>query len=103
MSADSSSGFTVTRRRGLRVEITRAAQTGVDDGLAGFVGRVVEPLADLGREARDRVCHAALVLALAVTSTCALRTMAGSPGITVNFAFQPAVASPVRYFSTSTS
>ena len=37
-----------------RVQISGPAQTGVDDGLARFVGWVIQPLPDLGQKARDR-------------------------------------------------
>ena len=64
--------------------------------LAGFVGGVIEPLADLGREAGHRVGDAPLFLALAGTSTWRSRTIAGFAGRHVELRFPAGrLASPV--------
>jgi hypothetical protein len=48
----------------LRVEIPRSAQARIDDGLARFVSRVIQAVANLGREPGNRRRDAALFLAL---------------------------------------
>src|SRR6185295_14973985 len=63
------------------VQVARAAQAGVDHLLAGFVGRVVEAIAYLGRKARHGFRHPALFPALALHCHCLAADDGRLPGL----------------------